>query len=240
MTSVPRTPSARELVAARQAQAPVVQPEREIVPTTPENYRARYLDECAPSGIVGRLVKFDKTGTFVTSDDGEEVDEDAEFIAFCDQTVIGWQKFNGPGEPPDKVMGLLYDNFIMPPRESLGDLDPKEWELGLDGKEQDPWQHAQMLVLQNTETQELYTFTTSSKTGRRAVSNLLKHFDRMQKANPGELPFVRLRRGSFAHKDERIGMVNVPVFVVCGRQPRDSVAKPDTSLGAFLQDEIKF
>ena len=109
MTSVPRTPSARELVAARQAQAPVVQPEREIVPTTPENYRARYLDECAPSGIVGRLVKFDKTGTFVTSDDGEEVDEDAEFIALCDQTVIGWQKFNGPGEPPDKVMGLLYD-----------------------------------------------------------------------------------------------------------------------------------
>ena len=62
----------------------------------------------------------------------------------------------------------------------------------------------------------------------------------MQKTNPGELPVVRLRRGSFAHKDERIGMVNVPVFVVCGRQPRDSVAKPDTSLGAFLQDEIKF
>ena len=247
MTPAPpnRHPTARELVAARQSQAPskpppvpATPPTREIAPATPENYRARYLDEVAPSGIVGRLVKFDKTGAFITSDDGEEIPEASEFVALCDQTVVGWQRFNGPGEPPDKVMGLLYDNFQMPPRESLGDLDPKGWELGLDGKEQDPWQHAQMLVLQNAATQEMYTFTTSSKTGRRAVGNLLKHFDRMQKTNPGELPVVRLRKGSFAHRDERIGMVNVPVFVVCGRQPRDLVATPDTSIGGYLNDEI--
>jgi hypothetical protein len=33
-------------------------------------------------------------------------------------------------------------------------------------------------------------------------------------------------------------MVDVPVFVVVGRAPRDSAAKPDTSIGAYLNDEI--
>ena len=45
-------------------------------------------------------------------------------------------------------MGLLYDGFVMPPRESLGDNEAGEWDLGLDGQPADPWQHAQYLVLQ--------------------------------------------------------------------------------------------
>ena len=121
---------------------------------------------------------------------------------------------------------------------TLGDTDPAHWEEGLAGEPQDPWQHAQLLVLQDTRTSELFTFTTSSKTGRRAVGTLLKHYDRMQKTNPGELPVVRLRTGGFQHRDDRIGFVTTPVFVVCGRQPRDSVAKPDTSIGAYMNDEI--
>ena len=32
----------------------------------------------------------------------------------------------------------------------------------------------------------------------------------------------------------------VPAFAVVGRAPRDSVAKPDTSLGADLSDAIPF
>ena len=180
----------------------------------PDNrsYRARYLDEVAPSGIAGRLIKFDKSGKYVTSDDGSEIAEGAEFTALCDQTVVGWQRFNGPGEPPDKVMGLLYDGFVMPPREALGDADPAQWEEGLAGEPQDPWQHAQLLVLQDTRTSELFTFATSSKTGRRAVGTLLKHYDRMQKTNPGELPVVRLRTGGFQHRDDRIGFVTTPQF----------------------------
>ena len=248
-----RKPTARELVAARQVKVPTASPSKPptaastVRPQTtavavPDNrsYRARYLDEVAPSGIAGRLIKFDKSGKFVTNDDGSEIDEGAEFAAFCDQTVVGWQRFNGPGEPPDKVMGLLYDGFVMPPREALGDLDKKQWEMGLDGEPQDRWQHAQMLVLQDTRTSELFTFATSSKTGRRAVGTLLKHYDRMQKTNPGELPVVRLRTGGFQHRDDRIGFVTTPRFVVVGRQPRDSVATPDTSIGASIDDAIPF
>ena len=123
-------------------------------------------------------------GKFITSDDDHEIPEDAEFIALCPETLFGWVKFNGEGEPPDRVMGL-YGGFKMPARESLGDLDQKEWDLGLDGRPSDPWQHQMYLVLQNTRTLEMLTFVTSSKTGRWAVGILLRHYDWVRQNNPG-------------------------------------------------------
>ena len=251
----PRIPTAKELVAAKQQRMPVptaaAMPMPKVTSNTtptatavavPDNrsYRDRYLDEVAPANIVGRMIKFSKEGTFVTHDDGQEVSESSEFTVLADETLIGWIKFNGDGEPPSREMGLLYDNFIMKPRESLGDLDEAQWEEGLDGRPADPWQHHQYLVLQNTSTAELFTFVTSSKTGRRAVGNLLRHYDRMRRTHPDELPVVRLRTGGFQHRDDRVGFVSTPVFVVCGRQSRDSVAKPDTSTAALIDDVIPF
>jgi hypothetical protein len=203
----------------------------------------RYLDEIAPAGIVGRLIKFSKEGVFATNDDGEPVPEAADFIALCDQTLVGWIKYNRDKDsdaPPERVMGLLYDGFVVPARETLGDTDQTKWEPGLSGAPEDPWHHQVCLVLQNTETRELYTFATTSQTGRRAVGNLLKHYDRMRRTNADELPVVRLKAGGFNHRDDRIGWVSVPVFAVHGRAPRDSAAKPDTSLAADMSDEIPF
>jgi hypothetical protein len=203
----------------------------------------KYLDEIAPAGIAGRLIKFTKEGVFATADDGEPVPEAADFIALCDETLVGWIKFNRDKDsdtPPERVMGLLYDGFVMPPRNTLGDTDVTQWEPGLSGAPEDPWHHQVCLVLQNTETKELYTFATTSQTGRRAVGNLLKHFDRMRRTNSAELPVVRLKSGGFNHRDDRIGWVSVPVFAVVGRAPRDSAAKPDTSAAGDLNDQIPF
>src|SRR5215471_17376786 len=94
--------------------------------------------------------------------------------------------------------------------------------------------------LQNTETAELFTFVTASATGRRAVGNLLHHYNRMLRTNANELPVVKLKVGGFNHKDERIGWVPTPVFAVVGRAPRDSAAKPDTSSGGDMSDAIPF
>src|SRR5262245_18511555 len=206
----------------------------------PDNQNAvqAYLSEIAPASIVGRMVKFNsKQSNFITADDDETIPEDAEFIVLADQTMIGWVKFNRDA-PPDRVMGLLYDGFIMPRRESLGDMDEADWPAGLSGKPEDPWQHHNYLVLQHTETSELFTFVTSSTTGRRAVGNLLHHYNRMQRTNPDELPVVKLKVGGFNHRDERIGWVPTPVFAVVGRAQRDSAAKPDTSLAGDLNDSI--
>ena len=102
----------------------------------------RYLDEVAPTSIVGRLIKFGKDGCFITSDDGAAISEDTDFFALCADVQIGLIKFSGEeGIGPERHMGLLYDGFVMPPRNSLGDLDPATWPLGLSGEPEDPWLH---------------------------------------------------------------------------------------------------
>jgi hypothetical protein len=200
----------------------------------------QYLDEIASVSIVGRSIKFDgKLGKFITPDDGEDVEEGAEFIALCDETQIGWIKFI-KGEAPAKVVGLLYDGFVPPPRSALDETDEEQWPDGLSGKPEDPWKHMINLVLQRTGTNELFTFGTLNATGRRAVGNLLRHYDRMQRTNPNELPVVRLKVGGFQHRDDRIGFVPTPVLAVVGRAPRDSAATPDTSPSGDMNDQIPF
>lgn len=256
-----RPPTPEEIVARQKADAarikqqkvaparvvatrpiPATSPAAVTVDTrTPEQ---RYIDEVAPSSITGRLVKFSKDGRFVTSDDGEPISEDIDFFALCGDVQIGWIKFSQEeGVPPEKHAGLLYDGYRMPPRESLGDLDPAEWPAGLSGEPEDVWLHQQNLVLQQVDTRELFTFSTTSKTGRRAVGNLLRHFDRMRRTTPDDVPIVRLKAGGFQHKDDRIGWVPTPLFAVVGRAPRDDAAKPetappDTSAGGDMNDEI--
>jgi hypothetical protein len=198
----------------------------------------RYIDENAPSSIVGRLVKFSKDGVFTTADNGEAINEDADFIALCDETLVGWIKFNGKENPPDRVMGLLYSDFRMPMRDTLGDTDASQWEEGLSGGPEDPWKSQACLVLQGVETKELFTFVTTSATGRRAIGNLLRHYDRMQKTNADEVPVVKLKPGGYNHR--KVGWVATPVFAVVGRVPRDSAAKPDTSAAGDMNDSIPF
>ena len=79
--------------------------------------RERYLDEVAPSGVVGRLIKFTKEGKFAFNDDGEAIAESEDFVVLADETLVSWVKFNGDGEPPTRIGGLLYQGFVLPPRE---------------------------------------------------------------------------------------------------------------------------
>jgi hypothetical protein len=231
-----KPPSNRELMAARPAQAPAAAPAtmRPVAEARAEYnaaYRDRYtkyLDEVCPSTISGRLVRF-KDGGFHTTDDGKPVDKDAEFILLAPETQIGWIRFRGEGEAPERVMGLLFDGFEIPSRASLGDTDPSQWEVGLNGLPADPWAHQHSVVLQNAVTHELLTFTTTSVTGRRAVGEALKHYMRMQRTAPGELPIVRLGTGGFNHRDSRVGYVEVPKFIITGRTSKTGAAKPEMS-----------
>jgi hypothetical protein len=200
----------------------------------------KFLDEIAPAGIAGRLIKFAREGTFVTADDGKPIDETRAFVVLADQTLVGFQRFH-QGAPPERRMDLLYSpNYVKVPREALGDLDESEWPAGLSGAPEDPWQSFVFLVLQDRETSELFTIAvpTLRTTRARAVGSLLKHYDRMKQAHPDELPVIQLKPGGY--KDDRFGFVAVPVFCVVGRAPRDSAVKPDTSVATDLNDEIPF
>jgi hypothetical protein len=197
---------------------------------------ARYLDDIAPMQLAGRMVKF-KDGTFAVPDDESTIDENIDFIALVPETLIGRIKFNGAGNPPSKEMGLLYDGYQMPPRESLGDNDQALWELGLDGQPADPWVHAIYLVLQRVDNSELFTFVAMTKTARRAVGVLLRHYDRMQKTHVGYLPLVRLKVGGYQHRDTRVGWVKTPVIAAMGQVPGEKAVKPAPT---DFQDEIGF
>jgi hypothetical protein len=199
-----------------------------------------YLDEISPTTAVGRIMKTGKEHVFGTVDDGREVADDIDFIALLDQTAIGYAKFNGEGNPPDRIMGLLYDGFTLPPRETLSDTDQSLWQLGLNKQPADPWVHQIYVVLQRGDTGELFTYIASSVTTRRAVGNLLRHYDRMRKTDSNSYPLVRLKVGGFNHRDERVGWVKVPVFAVVGRAPKESAAKPDTSISSDMNDQIPF
>jgi hypothetical protein len=200
----------------------------------------KYLDEIAPAAVVGRLVKVSKDGQFITADDGEPISDVAEFVVLADETLVGWIKFSGAGEPPDRRMGLLYGGFKMPPRDALGDDDRSAWENGLNGLPEDPWKHQIYIVLQNVESGELYTYIASSQTARRSVGHLLRHYDRLRRTHPDEYPIVRLKAGGFQHRDERVGWVSVPAFAAVGRRPKDGTARPDTSRAADFDDAVPF
>ena len=217
-----------------QAVAPI-----RAVPAIPDNRSARekYLDEVAPSGVVGRLIKFSKEGKFTFADTGETVSEGEDFVCMCDETLVSWVRFND-GEPPTRIGGLLYQDFVLPPREQLGDNNEADWPIGLSGKPEDPFKHEQLLVLRRPVTLELATFSTMSKTGRRAVGTVLRHYNRRQASNPGAYPVVRLKPGSY--QDRQYGKVLVPNFVVVGMAAGLSAEVPDTSLKNQLNDQIPF
>ena len=247
-----RPPTSTEIVARQKADAERQQQERRerekqatlpgiaakpSVPAVPDNRTAaeRLADELSPSFLPGPPIKFDgKTGQFVLPGSGEPVDENTRYIALIHEMWNGHIKFNGEGEQPTRVGGLPYDNYVMAPRESLGDLDPSQWPLGLDGKPADPWLHQILIPLQNVETSEVFTFQTTSTTGRTAVGALLRAYNRMRRTNPDEVPIIQLRASSYQHRT--FGKVNTPSFVICGRTSLDG-SKPDTP-AANMNDEV--
>ena len=116
-------------------------------------------------GMTGTFFKFGKDG-FVTTSDETTIPEGTQFICIYDQVVGGWIKFMGKGNPPIRKQGRLFEGFVPIPRSELGDNDREEWELGLSGQPQDPWQIQLLLPLQNVETGELFVFQTTSVTGQ--------------------------------------------------------------------------
>jgi hypothetical protein len=92
-------------------------------------------------------------------------------------------------------------------------------------------------VRKSEATAELVAFATTSKTGRRAVATLLRHYRRSQQTHPNSLPIVKLVSGSFRH--EKFGDVLVPRLEVIGMRDADGTAKSN-GLNTLPEDDIPF
>lgn len=204
------------------------------------NAVSKYLNEHGV-GVSGTYFKFDgKAGGFVKSQDGELIVEGTPMAVIYEQVQVGWIKFNGKGQQPTRNMGPIFDGFTPPRRDTLGDDDPDKWELGLNGKPQDPWQFQILLPMQAIEDGELFVFQTSSLTGRRACDTVIRLCDRMSRQEPNLYPVVKLRVSQFKHKDTRVGIVKTPAFDRIGTVLKDGAAKVDLSTAADMDDEIPF
>jgi hypothetical protein len=237
----------KELAQRKAALPPVPAPSVPAKPATtavaaPDNRTTAeaYVDNVSPSFMPGPLVKFDgKVGQFVLASSGEVLDSMRRYIARLPDMWIGWIKFNGEGEPPTRVGGLLFDNYIMPPREALGDNDESEWPL-LDKKPTDPWLHQQLIPIQDAGTWEILTFGTTNVTGRTAVGALLRAYNRKRRTDPNEVPVIQLVPSSYQHRE--YGKVNIPAFKICSWTKYDGIAdpEPELPLSADLNDKVGF
>jgi hypothetical protein len=194
----------------------------------------------AHGGPVGEFIKFSKEAKFERISDGEEIPVGTKLICVFPETQHGWVKFNGAGQSPTRHMGPMFGGYVPPPRTELGDDDPRQWEVGLSGKPQDPWKAQVLLPLKEADGDRLYVFQTSSTNGLRAVASLISECKQMAKRDPESYPVVELAVGMFEHKDPRVGTVKKPAFKTVGKASRNGIEPPQIGGGAVLDDEIPF
>jgi hypothetical protein len=174
------------------------------------------------SRIVGQLLKFSKFGDWSAGETGEVIEHGTELIADMPELMVGWQRW-ADGKPTDQVMGRIADGYQAPRRSELGDTDREQWEIDDQGKERDPWQFSNMLILKAVDSDQIYTFATSSRGGLQAIGRLSIEYGNAMRHKPDQLPVVRLGRDSYDHPNKTYGEIRVPIMELVGWVPREEV-----------------
>ena len=202
-----------------------------------------YLNAHTVPTIPGVMFRFNGKDAKYVLLNGEPlpVKDDAVFFFFSDQVWGGWIKFDRNGGAPTRAQGLLNDGFRPPPRESLGDNDESQWEIGpLSGRPEDPWQHQLIILLQECGSGELYAFVATNPTSRGACTDLMMHCQRRKRSGKDDYPLIKLGKSSFERREPPRVKVWKPVFHIIGHQKKDSLH--DTSLAGDvdMNDAVNF
>lgn len=178
------------------------------------NHFQAYGDQASQRSIVGKLLKFSK-GDFLCGENDEEVDEGTRFVANMDELMVGWIRWSD-SKPTDQIMGRVAEGYQPPRRNELGDDDKSRWEVDEQGRERDPWQFSNYLILKAEEGDELFTFTTSSRGGLNAIGELCKAYGKAMRQKPDEYPIIALGVGSYQHSNKAYGRIKFPIFEIVG------------------------
>jgi hypothetical protein len=176
------------------------------------------FEEFAATRFVGRFLRFVK-GEFLVGDSEhpEIIELGTRLIAEVPNMERGWIKWHDK-TLVDERMNLVSER-IMPTRGELGDNDRELWEKSKDGSPKDPWAESYKLILRSledpTDDDKAFTFTTSSKGGRRAMKKLGGIFGKEGlRMRPGQLPVIELSFTAYDHRDH--GRLKSPEFKVVG------------------------
>jgi hypothetical protein len=181
------------------------------------NFFQSYGDQVSQKSIVGKLLKFSK-GDFLVGEDNDEVAEGTQYVANMDELMVGWIKWSD-SKPEEQIMGRVSEGYQAPKRSSLGDDDKSRWEVDEQGRERDPWQFSNYLILKTpgeNDEDNLFTFTTSSRGGLNAIGELCKAYGKAMRQRPDEFPIIALKVGSYQHSNKAYGRIKFPIFEVVG------------------------
>jgi hypothetical protein len=167
--------------------------------------------EGSPKPWVGTLLKYNKGDYYAGPDDKNAIPLGTRVVCVMPSMLKGWVKWEA-GKPIIHEMGLVVKGFVPAARNDLGDNDKKMWERDNRGDPKDPWQYNIYVVMIDVKTEQVFTFTTSSKGGRGAIGELAKIYGKNLRMFPGKLPVVELDTGSYKHTD--YGRVATPSFKV--------------------------
>jgi hypothetical protein len=170
-------------------------------------------DAVAPKHVQGSLLKFNK-GEWLAGEKQEVVPIGTKVIVAVDQTLMGWV-FWEDGKPTDHRMVLVSSGEAPARRAELGDFDQSRWEKDASGEIRDPWAMT-FYVPMVDDTREIFTFSTTSRGGKNAVADMLRHYSRSRNSNPGKLPVIALDSGTYQHSNSQYGRIKYPIFKYVG------------------------
>jgi hypothetical protein len=170
-------------------------------------------DAVAPKHVQGSLLKFNK-GEWLAGEKQEIVPNGTRVIAAVDQILMGWV-FWEDGKPTDHRMVLVSSGEAPARRAELGDLDQSRWEKDASGELRDPWAMT-FYVPMVDDTGEVFTFSTTSRGGKNAVADILRHYSRNRNSNPGKFPVMALESDTYQHSNAQYGRIKYPVFKQVG------------------------
>lgn len=181
-----------------------------------------YGNAVSQKSIVGDILKFTKFGEFVAGQDERELAAGTRLIANMDELLIGWVRWQD-NKPTDQLMGRVVDGFKPARRNELGDDDSSRWETDDDDKPRDPWQMANYLILKEEDGDQLYTYTTGSKSGLSAIGELCKVYGRQMRQRPDDFPIVALTPDFYIHPKYK--KIFVPKFVITDWAPKSVLSE---------------
>lgn len=202
---------------------PAAPQQRSLGGVNDRNAFEAYGDQASQRSIVGTLLKFSK-GDWLAGEDQEDVEVGTKYVANMDQLMVGWIKWVD-NKPVEQIMGPVAEGFQPPRRNTLGDEDESEWEIDENtSRPRDPWQFSNYIVLQAEDSDELFTFATSSRGGLGAIGELSKAYGKEMRSRPDEYPVIEIGTTSYQHRDKRIGRIYVPTFKIVDWQPKSDFA----------------
>jgi hypothetical protein len=185
---------------------------------------AAFANAVSPKFILGKLLRFTK-GDYIAGEHDDTVQLGTKFIAGMDWLLTGWVRWES-GKPAEHRMVRVIDGYSPVSRDELGYLDQSTWEKDAANEPRDPWQLTSYLPMVD-ESNEVFTFSTSSRGGQNAIGDLSRVYStsRKSEAHADDFPVIELQCGAYQHQNSQFGRIKFPDFKRIGWAPKDTFWK---------------